>query len=464
MGGGAVRAQDSTAAASTPPAQPQAPSGAQSETHITPQQAQELFRSVDDILRFASQDTGLPIRRPVKRALVSRDQVMKYVEDRMGSDQDAQRLRRSELVLKKFGLLPRNFDLHTFLIALLREQVAGYYDPKSKTVNLLDWVDADVQKPVLAHELTHALQDQSYGLERWLKEGPKTEKKDADVRDDEAVAARQAVTEGQAMVVLTDYELAPLGKSILDAPDIVAAMKAGVTAGSPLFNSAPLYIKDSLAFPYTYGLDFERTLLQKQGKEAAFAGVLQHPPLNTREVMQPAVYLRGEHLPPLHPPPNLEKVLGKPWQQLDLGAVGEFDISVLVEQFAGESVARQVWPQWRGGYYYAAHQKNTPSGEIAMLYLSQWAEPEQATKFAGIYVKSLKNKYKQIEAVAGARTGAPQASAGVQISIADATTQWNTEEGPVFVEPHGKFVLVMEGFDPGTAARLREAVLPADNP
>ena len=445
---------------SSPAAPPQSPSAAQPENHITQQQAEELFRSVDDILHFASQDTGLPIRHSVKRALVSRDQVMKYVEGRMGDDKDAQRLRRSELVLKKFGLLPRTFDLQTFLVALLREQVAGYYDPKTKTVNLLDWVDADVQKPVLAHELTHALQDQSYGLERWLKNGPKTEKKDSDVEDDEAVAARQAVTEGQAMVVLTDYELAPLGKSILDAPDIVAQMKASATSGSPLFNGAPLYIKNSLAFPYTYGLDFERTLLQRQGKEAAFEGVLQRPPLNTREVMQPAVYMAGQHVEPLHPP-KLEKLLGKSWQKVDVGAVGEFDISVLVEQYAGERVARQVWPQWRGGYYYAARLKNAPPDSLALLYVSQWAEPEQATKFAGIYAQSLNKKYKQI--AAGGNSRPASASAGVQVSIADATTQWTTEDGPVFVEPHGKFVLVMEGFDPATAAKLRAAVLPDSN-
>jgi len=53
----------------------------------------------------------------------------------------------------------------------------------------------------------------------------------------------------------------------------------------------------------------------------------------------------------------------------------------------------------------------------------------------------------------------------VQVSIADATTQWNTEDGPVFVEPHGQFVLVMEGFDTATASKLRDAVLPsASNP
>ena len=76
------------------------------------------------------------------------------------NDEDTQRLRRSELVLKKFGLLPRDFNLETFLVALLREEVAGYYDPKTKTVNLLDWVPIEEQEPVMAHELTHALQDQ----------------------------------------------------------------------------------------------------------------------------------------------------------------------------------------------------------------------------------------------------------------------------------------------------------------
>lgn len=461
LGAAALAQSSARPAKPAPPAGRNAqPPSAQPETHITAEQAQELFRSVDEILQFASRDSGLPVRHSVKRALVSRDQAMKYIEGRMGSDQDAQRLNRSALVLKKFGLLPRDFDLQSFLVALLREQVAGYYDPKSKTVNLLDWVDADVQKPVLAHELTHALQDQDCNLDRWLKDGPRSQKKDSDVQDDEALAARQAVSEGQAMMVLTDYELAPLGKTILDAPEIVAAMKAGVTEGSPVFESAPLYIKDSLAFPYTYGLDFERTLLQKKGKEGAFADVLQRPPLNTREVMQPAVYLAGEHLAPLHPP-KIEKVLGKSWKKVDVGGVGEFDISVMVEQYASEDVARQLWPQWRGGYYYAARQKNAPPDNLALLYVSQWAEPEQATKFAGIYVRSLKKKYKQVEAVGSSRSAPSPTPAAVRVTIADATTQWNTEDGPVFVEPHGKFVLVMEGFDTATTSKLRDVVLAA---
>src|SRR4029453_15032217 len=86
-------------------------------------------------------------------------------------DEDAKRLRRSKLVLKKFGLLPRDFDLQTFLVALLREQVAGYYDPQTKTVKLLDWIDPEQQKPVLVHEPPHALEDQSFGLEKYMKAG-----------------------------------------------------------------------------------------------------------------------------------------------------------------------------------------------------------------------------------------------------------------------------------------------------
>ena len=150
------------ATAPTPQKAPGESASPSQETKISPKEAEELFSDVDKILRFASKDTGLPIKKEVKRRLTSRDEVVQYLEKSMAEDKDAQRLRRSELVLKKLGLLPRDFDLQTFLVALLREQVAGYYNPKTETVNLLDWIDVEQQRPVMAHELTHALQDQSY--------------------------------------------------------------------------------------------------------------------------------------------------------------------------------------------------------------------------------------------------------------------------------------------------------------
>ncbi|HEX8924429.1 MAG TPA: hypothetical protein VF786_01485, partial [Terriglobales bacterium] len=146
---------------------PQANAAGRAEHIMTQAEAEQLFRSVDEILSFVSKDTGLAIKHPVKRRLVSRQEVLTFLQKRMQEDGDPKRLERASVTLKKLGLLPRNFDLQSFLLSLLEEQVAGYYDPKTQTVNLLNWVDADVQKPVMAHELTHALQDQNFGLEKW---------------------------------------------------------------------------------------------------------------------------------------------------------------------------------------------------------------------------------------------------------------------------------------------------------
>ena len=151
------------ARASQPP-ESQAP-----EKIISPQEAKELFRSVDELIKFASDDTGLPIKHEVKRKLTDRQEVESYLEKGMKDDKDAKRLERSSEVLKKFGLIPRDFQLGPFLVSMLKEQVAGYYDPKKKTVNILNWIDPEQQKPVLAHELTHALQDQSFGMEKWME-------------------------------------------------------------------------------------------------------------------------------------------------------------------------------------------------------------------------------------------------------------------------------------------------------
>src|SRR5438046_3509386 len=218
------------------------------ETKITPQQAEELFRDVDTILDFASKDTSLPKKHDVKRRLTSRDEVFAYLKKNMAEDKDVQRLRRTELVLKKFGLLPKEFDLQTFLVSLLEEQVAGYYDAKTKTVNLLDWVVPDLQRPVLAHELTHALQDQSFNLDKWLKKGAEDldTKKDLtpdDITKDENSEARQAVVEGQAMVVLIDYMLAPLHRTVADSPEVVETLNEGMMAGtadSVQYKNAPI--------------------------------------------------------------------------------------------------------------------------------------------------------------------------------------------------------------------------------
>ncbi len=81
---------------------------------MTKEQAKELFKSVDEILAFVSSDTKLPIVHPVKRKLISRDEVTRYLEKKFAEDEGAKRMERDEIVLKKFGLLDHDFRLRPF--------------------------------------------------------------------------------------------------------------------------------------------------------------------------------------------------------------------------------------------------------------------------------------------------------------------------------------------------------------
>jgi hypothetical protein len=441
------------------PAQQQAPP----ETKISPQEAEDLFRSVDEILKFASQNTTLPIQSTVKRRLVNRDEVVAFIEKHMSEDEDAQRLKRSELVLKKFGLLPRDFNLQKFLLALLREQVAGYYDPATKTVNLLDWVDPEQQRPVLAHELTHALQDQSFGLEKWMKAGAtdiatsKREPTTADIETDEIQTAHQAVVEGQAMAVLIDYMLAPTGQSLTTSPQIVEALKAGMlvgTADSVQFRNAPNFLKEVMTFPYRYGVDFITAILVAKGKEAAFQTVFKNPPTSSREIMEPKSYLASEKIPPLNLPDLA--TLTKDYERFDIGAMGEFDVALLVDEFAGEETSHKLYPEWRGGYYYAAQAKGDTSAPLALFYVSRWAKPEIASEFAGIYADSLKRRYHSVRPVS--MNGQPGKPLPDKPQLLTGNNEWLTEQGDVVIAVDGDRVFVTESFDEKTSTNLREAV------
>jgi hypothetical protein len=416
------------------------------EHHISKQEAEELFRAVDEILAFDSQVTGLPIKHRVKRKLTSRAEVQKFFLDSFKDDESAKRLRQAELVLMKFGLIPRDSSLQGTLLALYTESVAGYYDPKTKTVYLLDWLDPDAQKPVLAHELTHALQDQNFGIQKFFKT-PKPKNKKYDVTTSEESSARVAVMEGQAAAVMIDYLMAPRGLTVEKEPDVARAVQNGMLTESdaPIFAKAPLYLREDMKFPYTYGLNFTLQLL-KQSKEKAFAGAFANPPESTRQVMEPETYLEGEQVPPLAMP-DLDKVLGKDWQRFDVDSVGEFDISVLAREY-GKTVAqaRKIASTWRNSYYYASTKKNVkPSSvrDISLLYVSRWSSPEAAENFAQIYAGALGTRYKKIDPVSGDKW------------------HWTTEDGDVYIQQQGDALAITESFDPATSAKLRGASLGA---
>jgi hypothetical protein len=436
---------------STPPAAEKP----ESQTRITKAQAKELFRSVDEILDFASHDTGLPIQHKVKRNLITRESVERYVDKRMKDDKDAQRLEQSRLVLEKFGLLPPGYDLHSEFLRLLGEQVAAYYDAKAKSVNLLDWVQPDIQKPVLAHELTHALQDQKINLEKWELAGAKDAGPQPDPQEqvvEEAQAARQCVTEGQAMVVLVDYTLAPIGKDILSAPEIVDVMRASMADNkdSPVFAAAPMFLRESLLMPYTFGLEFVRAVLAAKGKNAAYPGMLENPPIDTRQIMQPETYLRKQNVPPLVIP-DLDKLVAPDYERFDFGGMGEFDIYLLAKQYGG--APPNYYPHWRGGYYFAARAKSAPKDQIAMLYFSRWDSPEAAQDFAKLYADYLPKRYKK------AVLQQPVSASGANATGAQPAITFETNEGKVTLEMQGNDLLILEGYGDTVAEKARAELL-----
>jgi hypothetical protein len=442
----------------TPPPVPptaqasQQPKNPPPETHITPEQAKELFGSVPPILQFASEDTKLPIKRQVKPHLTTRAEVEKYLLEKMKDDKDAKRMERSEIVLKKFGLLDADFHLQPFLVKLLDEQIAAYYDSKTKTVNLLDWIAPDTQKPVLAHELTHALQDQRVNLDKWqsqtsddLSHNLTDDKKH--VATDEDDTAREAVLEGQAMAVFVDYSLAPAHRSLRNSPELVDNLLDNMTddGDSPVLSRAPLLLQESLLFPYKDGLKFEAALIaDSKYSAAAYADVLDRPPDTSYEIMNPHAYEQAVKIPRLNMP-DIHPVIDAQYNPYDIGVMGELDVRILAELFGGKDIAGSLTPAWNGGIYYAAQKKDAPdkdsTASVALFYLSQWKSEEAAADFVKMYADQLNRKYTHVSRNTSLESGADE-----QV--------YDTNEGPVLITTSGKEVFVSESFDLATARKL----------
>src|ERR1051326_9165864 len=97
-------------------------------------------------------------------------------------------------------------------------------------------------------------------------------------------------------------------------------------AETPVFSSAPVFLREVLTFPYKYGLGFEAAMLVKGGKPAAYTNALEHPPETSRDIMEPQRYLAHEDIPPLKVPP-VGNIIGRDQsEKLDVGAMGEFDV------------------------------------------------------------------------------------------------------------------------------------------
>ena len=110
---------------------------------------------------------GLEVKRQVKSGFKTKDEIGQSVIHDLDENTTPEEIAATSKTLSKLGLIPRTFQLRDYIVHLLREQVAGFYEPKTQEFYLAAWLPVAEQKTVMAHELIHALQDQHFNLRRF---------------------------------------------------------------------------------------------------------------------------------------------------------------------------------------------------------------------------------------------------------------------------------------------------------
>ncbi len=349
-------------------------------------QPDPLFTQIDGIVTELSAITGLARLRPVDYDHISKDEVARIMAQSIEDEIKPEEIRAEELVLKKFGFVPADFDLKKTTLALLTEQAAAFYDYRKKKLFVLDSTADPLQGLALVHELAHALADQHFNLQKFVAGAN---------RKDDSELARMAVMEGQATWLMFEHLVRPTGQSLKDSPELVALMSRApeLARGQfPVFDRAPLYLRESLLFPYFKGMLFQQALVQKLG-QAAFTEMFRHPPVSTQQILHPEKYFAGV-LPVAPPLPRWE--LRRKWRILGEGAFGEFDHSVLLRQYIGEQESARIAPEGIGAYYRLLEDK--ADGRLVLLYSSEWSSEAAARDFFALYQRVLKGKWKSFRA------------------------------------------------------------------
>ena len=349
------------------------------------QQSQDLFAEIDGIVAELSRISGLKPLHKIQHDRLGKPQVQQFLEQRIKEEVKPEEIRAEELTLKKFGLVPADFDLKKTTVELLTEQAAAFYDFRKKRLFVIDSVPELVQRTALVHELAHALADQHFNLRRFIER----------VRqNDDGSMARLAVMEGQATWLMSEYLAARSGQSLEDSPALVKLMSGAVEASAgqyPVFDRSPLYLRQTLVFPYAQGMLFQHALVEKLGKRA-FAEVFRHPPESTQQVLHPDQYQAGAR--PASPAlPGLASERG--YRTLAEGSMGELDHAILLRQYAGEKESAALSPAWSGGDYKLLEHKN--DRRLVLAYASQWENQAAALEFFRLYRQALKGKWKRFE-------------------------------------------------------------------
>jgi len=243
------------------------------------------------------------------------------------------RRRADEAMLELLRAVPPGTDLRREYGLEFRDQVGGYYDPRTKVLAVVDGPSARgaLGDVVLAHELNHALEDQRFGLGAG----------GAQAAIDDRSLADTALVEGTATSVMYTY-----AQRFLDSPGALgdllsAALQTGTGA------QLPRYLEDSLTWPYEGGLAFVNRLYARLHDWALVNYALRRRrPATTEQVLHPDKYLTDERPLPVRAPAGP----GAGWKLVDSGTLGEFDTRELL-RIANAPGADDAAAGWGGGRY-----------------------------------------------------------------------------------------------------------------
>jgi len=408
-----------------------------------------IVAATTEVLKETSELRELAILRPVKSGAQSRTEIERMLIKNLNEQMTAAEMHATEVSLRKFGLAPADFEYRPFIIKLLTEQVAGYYDPKVQEFHLADWLELEGQKPVMAHELTHALQDQHFNLRRFVK-WPRG--------DSDAELAAHALIEGDATLAMTIY--------LLKYPMVALAFRRSLGAAgisTEQYDLAPRAIRESLIFPYLNGAEWA-TQLYKRGGWTMVSKAYTNLPLSTEQIIHPEKYFSYER-PVQVSLPDVTSLLNSAsadarrpkrgtgvspvtdaqdaratWKKIDYDVNGEWGYYLIFDQFLNSPAeSRRAAAGW-GGDRYELYEGPGP-GQVFIAQLTAWDTENDAREFYEAYVKRTKLRYAEASPVELASADTDQRRA------------WRTREGGVVIEIQGLRVLIIEGIPEGVEPR-----------
>ena len=378
-----------------------------------------LTAATEEVLKETSQIRELAILRPVRSSAESRAQIEQMILRNLDRNTKPGEMHAAEVTLKKLGLAPADFQFRPLVVRLLTEQVAGYYDPKTQQFHLADWIDADAQKPIMAHELVHALQDQHFNLGRF---------EDWPDGDSDAQLAAQALIEGDATLAMSQYVM----KNPLRALSFLKSIAQAGMASEEL-DKAPRALRETLLFPYQEGMMWARVVHQYGGwgnVSKSFANL----PQSTEQILHPEKYFVHE-APVKISLPDIRTSLGRGWRRIEFDVNGEWGLYLVLDQFLkSSSDSKRAAAGW-GGDRYAVYENQR--GEVLYVSISAWDTEKDAREFFDAYVKRTRLRYPAAQAHADTGTG------------------WSarTAEGSVSIEIRGKRIVVIEGLPQSVPSR-----------